>query len=139
MTEQELQQKSIELQLLNQQLNQLQQQIMYLEKQFMDLTNIKENISEIQKAKKDTQMFTPLGPGIFVETELKDNQKVLMNIGAKVAVKKTMKEAEEIIDSQKGEIETFIRENQEQLQQTAIYAMELEKELVSLKDKLKKN
>ena len=55
------------------------------------------------KEKKDAQLFVPIGGGSYVKARLETANKVVVGIGADVAVERTLKEA-------KGELEARIVE-----------------------------
>ena len=62
-------------------------------------------------------MLAPLGRGIFIKTEIKD-EKLFVNVGSKTLVKKTPREAEEIVDTQiseMGHVKAHLMHNIEQI------------------------
>lgn len=138
MIEQELQQKYIQLQLLDQQIKQFQQQILALEQQILEFRTVQDSLDNISKTKSNTNILTPLGIGIFAEASLNNNKEVLMNVGSKVVVKKPIIEAQEIIKTQTIEIENIIKSFQTQLASGIEMAMSLNKEIETLTSKSKK-
>ena len=92
--------KLLEYQLLSQQFGQLQQQLQTLDQQFEELETLSSDLSSL-KNQKDSPTFSSLGGGIFVETEIKESNSVLLSVGSNVLVKKDKEEAIKIIEKQK--------------------------------------
>ena len=59
----------------------------------------------LEKEKKDAQLFVPIGGGSYVKARLETAKKVVVGIGADVAVEKTMKEAKEELEAHIAELE----------------------------------
>ena len=89
----EIQEKYLELKFLEQKINQVNEQILELEKQSLTFNLLSENLEDIQKTKTGEKIFVPLGSGLFIESQLKDNKEVLINIGSDVLIKKDISEA----------------------------------------------
>jgi len=97
---QKIQEREFKIQILEQQIVQVQKQLQQLENQLMELEITKDSINELKKSKKGDEMLSMLSPGIFVKTNLSDNEDVIINVGANVAVKKKTGEAKEMINEQ---------------------------------------
>ena len=59
----------------------------------------------LQKEKKDAQLFVPIGGGSYVKARLVTAKKVVVSIGADVAVERTFKEAKEELETHIAELE----------------------------------
>ena len=59
----------------------------------------------LEKEKKDAQLFVPIGGGSYVKAKLGSADKVVVGIGADVAVERTMKEAKENLENRIAELE----------------------------------
>ena len=55
--------------------------------------------------KKDAQLFVPIGAGSYIKAKLETANKVVVGIGADVAVEKTLKEAKEELEARIAELE----------------------------------
>lgn len=86
------------LSMLEQQANEIKQQIEAVDSQIIELENLRLSLERIEN-KKNGEMLAPLGRGIFLKTEIKDN-KILVNVGSKILVKKSFSETKEIIGNQ---------------------------------------
>ena len=96
--------KMLEYQLLSQQFGQLQQQLQTLDQQFEELEGLSLDLKSLRN-QKDAETFSSLGGGIFVETEIKETDSVLLSVGSNVLVKKNKEEAIKIIEKQKDELQ----------------------------------
>ena|SRR3989344_3746066 len=132
MTKEELQRKYFEFQLLDQQLKQIQEQIFLIQQQIQELESLNANLDSISKTEKKSEILSPLGAGVFIKTELKENKEVLMNIGAKTAVLKTIPDAKKLIALQVNELKRIDMQLNEQLQQGALRASALQEEVEQL-------
>lgn len=131
----DLQDKYIEFQLINQQIAQLQQQILSLSTQLIELKSLKDNLENFKKLKKGTESLVPLGANIFTKMELKENEEVIVNVGSNVLVKKSVPESQKIIDKQLKELESLIEQFQDNLEKIASRAQELQKDLIKATEK----
>lgn len=91
------------LSMMEQQANEMKQQIEAVDMQINELKNLKASLEEVNK-KKGQGMLSPMGRGVFIETEIKDD-KFFVNVGSKTFVKKNNQETQEVIDSQIKELE----------------------------------
>lgn len=123
------QQQFMELQVLAQQINQLHQQSQMIQQQFAELKALKENLADLEQTKPNTNSFSLLGAGIFIESEVKNTKHVLMNVGSQVLVKKTITQAKELIQHQEKEVENILINIEHQIHETTNKAQQLESEL----------
>ena len=59
----------------------------------------------LEKEKKGAQLFVPIGGGSYVKARLETAKKVVVGIGADVAVERTVKEAKEELEVRIAELE----------------------------------
>jgi len=59
----------------------------------------------LEKEKKGAQLFVPIGGGSYVKARLETAKKVVVGIGADVAVERTVKEAKEELEARIAELE----------------------------------
>jgi len=59
----------------------------------------------LEKEKKGAQLFVPIGGGSYVKAKLETSKKVVVGIGADVAVEKTVKEAKVELEARIAELE----------------------------------
>lgn len=119
----EQQKKYIEYQILNNQIKQISNQIGLLDQQLVELNGMEIGLIDLEKNKVGSSLLVPVGSGVFVEGELKDNKNVFMNVGAGVVVKKNFNETKSMLDKQ--------------MQETANVMQQLEMELINLSSRVK--
>jgi len=105
---QEMQKHYMELQFLDQQIKQGEQNIQLLDSQLLELGKMVENISDMKTVDKKSKLFSPIGNGIYVESEVTNTEHLFVNIGANVIAKKTPEEATKIVEKQQGEVRVVI-------------------------------
>ena len=135
---QEIQQKYIELQILNQQIKKIQEQFMLLQQQLAELTSLELSLAEMKDVKKDSEVFSSLGSGIFVNSKLSATENVLVNVGAGVLVTKTIDEAVNLVKTQINNINQSQETIKEELTKAVMYSEQLTQELNELASKEQK-
>lgn len=114
------------------QAQQLLQQMQMLENMFAELSQ-KENsigniirdansaIKSIQEIKTnpDSESLVPIGMGTFIKTKNIPNEKIVVNVGAGVAIEKDHDSALNYLESKIKELEVALQETNSQRQQVA--------------------
>ena len=95
--------EALEKQIIQQNLMNLKNQINSLEMQTQELKKIKEDFSSLKNI-KNKKTYVPLGAGIFLESELKNMENVVLNVGSNVLVKKDFVSAKKILEKQIDEL-----------------------------------
>jgi len=107
----------MQLQLLQQQIQQLTEYLEKLQDQQKELHNSIEALEGLQKTEVDTEILAPVANGIFVRAELKNNQKLTVNVGAGITAEKNLSEILTLLEEQKEKIAENISEAEAVLQQ----------------------
>lgn len=128
----EMQQRYLELQFIDQQVKQLQKQVQAIDLQIVELNNTKANIEELKEVKPGTSVLIPLSSGIFFEGAIKNSREFRVNVGADTVIVKSSSETKELIDEQIREIHKVREEIIGSLQELALSAQNIEKELEGL-------
>lgn len=127
--EEQMQQKYLQFQMMQQQIEQLSQQMEYLNQQNAELEISINAIKELGETKINNQLLAPIADGIFLKGELKDNQKLVVNVGSDVTVERTVPEVVKLLEEQKVEIEKKLIGGEEVLQQLSEQAMRIYQEV----------
>lgn len=130
----ELQQKYLELQLIDQQLKQIQKQIQNIDAQIVELNNTKASIEDLKKAKPNSEVLIPISPGIFFEGTIKDNKDFRVNVGADTVVTKSASETKELVDKQIKEMNELREQMMGNLQEMVLQAQVIQKDLEKLSE-----
>lgn len=133
----ELNEKYIELQIIEQQLKQVNQQLLNLDSQFLELQRIKDNLDDITKTKKNTELLVALGGGVFSKAELKDNKTVLVNVGANTVVEKDIPSSKELISNQINQVKDVVKQLEQEFQILAANSQFLQQDLRKLASEIK--
>jgi len=128
----EIQEKYMQMQMIEQQMQQVQKQMKVIEQQTQELNLTEQALDDLKNTKTGTEILVPLASGIFVKAELKDNEELAINIGADTVVKKNVEEAKKLITEQLGEVTKMQQEFNINLEKLALSAQVLEKELQKL-------
>jgi len=115
--EKKVEEKYVQLQMLQQQVEQITEYLERLQTQQKELDNSIEALAELQKTRINTEILAPLANGIFLKAELKDNQNLVVNVGAEVTVEKTIPEVISLLQEQKEKISENIKEAESVFQQ----------------------
>lgn len=88
----------IQLQMFQQQAEQIEEKINLVSQQIIEIDAINVSLDKIENS-KDEKILANIGKGIYVDAELKGKD-LLVDIGEKILVKKSVKETKEIIRGQ---------------------------------------
>ena len=116
-----------------QEAQQLMYQIQMLENYFANFTQrentlinvLKDTASAIDSIKgitekKESETLVPVGTGIFVKTKISSDDKIVLNVGAGVAIEKDRDSAINFLESRIKEIEVALNETAAQKQEVAL-------------------
>ncbi|MBR9683631.1 prefoldin subunit alpha [Candidatus Woesearchaeota archaeon] len=127
--EQSQQQQYLQLQMLQQQIEQTSQQLEGLAQQFTELEITQDALKQLQGIPKNNEVLATIAPGIFIKTALKDNQKLIINVGASTTAEKTIPQVITLLEKQKAGLELTLAESDAELQKLTQQAMELYQKL----------
>jgi len=95
----------MELRYLEGTVNELQSRISMVNSAITEMRVSKITLEGLEKEKKGTELFVPIGGGSYVKAKLDSAKSVVVGIGADVAVEKTVKETKEELETRIGEME----------------------------------
>lgn len=133
----QLNEKYMELQILEQQLKQVNQQLHNLDSQLLELQRIEDNLGDLSKTKKDTELLVALGGGVFSKAELKDNKTVLINVGSNIVVEKDIPSSKKIIGHQIGQIKDVAKQLEQEFQILAANSQAIQQDLQKVASEMK--
>ena len=110
-----MQQKYLQFQTLQQQIEQISEHVEMLNQQNMEIDVSIMAIKEVGKTEIGKEILAPIANGIFLKSELKDNQRLVVNVGSEVTVEKTIQETAELLERQKEKTSSKIIEANEVL------------------------
>lgn len=128
-TENKLEEKYRQFQALQQQIEQISEHLEFLHQQTRELDISKNALEEISNTTLETEVLAPIANGIFVKGILKNNQKLIVNVGSNVVVEQTVPETIALLAGQQKEIREQLQEAEAILQQLHLQAMKIYQEL----------
>ena len=93
------QESDLKLQIMKSQLQSMEQQHAEIDMKKKQLEQMKDIISGF-KAEKNAKSLSEIGLGIYAETEMKNVDKLLVNIGSNLLVRRTPKEIAKMLNNQ---------------------------------------
>lgn len=130
--EKELESRILEIRLLENQIMQLEQQMALLDQQIMELQALQADLDAIKNAKQQ-EIFAPLGRDIFIRSKLESVDSVLLNVGARVMVKKDIAGAKATLEKQRRRLLDVRGELSREMDNILERAMGIEEEIKSFK------
>jgi prefoldin alpha subunit len=127
--QEQLQQKFLQFQMFQQQIEQINQHLEMLTQQSAELEISINAVKEIGQTKVDQEILAPIAGGIFLQAQLKDNQKLIVNVGSGITVEKTNLQVIELLQQQQAELMQKIIETDSVLQQLSAQAMKIYQEV----------
>lgn len=111
------QEQILEFKEIEQEFEQLSQQMQLIEQNTHEMNELKSSLEEIEK-EENKEILANLGKNIFIQVEIKKKE-LIMGVGNKNFIKKSIPDAKEIIEEQKIKLNTAresIAERLEELQ-----------------------
>jgi len=115
--EEEFRKIAAELRLLESTAEAVQSRINFVNAALTELNLAKMNLEGLEKEKIETSLLVPIGGGSYVKAKIESTEKIVVGIGAGVAVEKTFNEAKEILSKRIEELEKLYGRLQQQLAQ----------------------
>lgn len=101
--EREVQKKVIEIRILEEQIRHLEEQANIVEREILGLQTTHADLDEIKKMRQ-MEAIIPLGRNIFINANIDSADNVLVDVGSKIVVKKSVEEAKKTIERQKEKL-----------------------------------
>ena len=134
MTEKENKTQEIymEYKAIDEHIKQLQKQLEVLTSHLVEMHSTHSSLEDLDKIKKDKEMFVPISSGIFAKGTINSTSELLVNVGANVVVSKDIASAKKLINHQIDEMKKVHKRMLEELEKMAQRAAELEVQLQGL-------
>lgn len=108
----------VELRILEGTAEALQSRISLVNAALTELRVANMTMEGLEKEKKEAHLVVPIGGGSYIETALRSADKIIVGVGAGVAIERTIKEAKENIGNRISNLEktgTSLRQQLEQV------------------------
>lgn len=130
MEKQEVQEKYMEFQFVQQQMAEIQKQAQVVTQQAAELEASKQSLDELSKIEPGAEILVPVQNGIFMKAKLADSKELRVNVGSGITVEKTIQATKELLDNQLVELIEYRQQLVEELQMLLAQAKKLENEIV---------
>jgi len=127
--DEELQRRYVHLQILKQQLNAMIEEKNALNEKAAELTTTIDALNKFEDIKKGEEIWSSLGSGAFVRSDIKDVSDVLVAVGAGVVVKETRERGITIIKGRFEELQKLDQELVAEINKFAEQVQRLESQL----------
>jgi prefoldin alpha subunit len=97
----------------------IQSRINFVNAALTELNYARMNLEGLEKEQVETSLLIPIGGGSYIKAKIESVDKVVVGVGAGVAVEKTLKEAKETLSKRIEELEKLLKRLQQQLTQVA--------------------
>ena len=104
MSQKQLQEKMLKYQTLEETLNQLNQRRELFTMKLIEIEQTKQTIEEVEKS-KEADVFLPLGSGVFLPGKVSKKEKIIVGLGADIAVEKNVEEVKKVLEDRKKTLE----------------------------------
>jgi len=135
MVSKELQSKYIQLQMMKQQLGAFIQEKNLIDEKSSELSNAINAMKKLEDVKMGSEIWSPVGAGAFVRSDVKDTENVLIGVGAGVVLKKNRADAVTTLESRLSEITALDRNIVAEIKKFSQQFEALEKEVEKLAEK----
>ncbi|MFB6292207.1 MAG: prefoldin subunit alpha [Candidatus Nanohaloarchaea archaeon] len=132
MPEQEQQELVRRYQEIQQQVQQLQQYIETVEENISELDTTIRAVGDLEDVEEGTEILAPLGSGVMAVAELKENDRVITELGGNTREKKDTEDAVEVLETKKSDLEETKEDIEGTLQELQTQMQQVEGQLQKL-------
>jgi prefoldin alpha subunit len=118
---------------LREQSEEIEKQLQFVSEQISELQGFSSNL-EILKEDKEREMLASIGKGVHMKVERKENEKLFVEVGAGVVVRKTPEEAQRVVKKQIQKFQEVKMHLTEKLHEHAEEFRKMLKEVEGMKD-----
>ncbi len=134
----DLEKTYIELQVMKQQLEAFLEEKNALNDKITELANTINAIKKIGKIKEKNEIWSPLGSGAFIKSDIKGVNKILVSVGAGVIATKTRTDAIKLLQKRSEELTKIDKEIMKNIDMFVKAIEKKENELQKIANKLEK-
>lgn len=106
-TQQALEQKYMEFQMVMQQLERVREQLHKTDERIAEVGFVIESLKNFSTVEVGSEILIPVSNGVFAKAKITDTSKLLVNVGADTVTEKTVTDSLDMLAQQKQRIEEF--------------------------------
>jgi len=134
MTEKELQEKILTYRVMEARVDGLAKQRDMLINKIMELQSTLNSMDDLKKS--DGEVIFPIGSEAYKVARAIEKDKLIVEVGANIALEKTTEEGKIILDKRKRELENFINQVQQEIAKVSNAISQLQPEIQEMANKL---
>jgi len=115
--EKQEQENMYKLSIFEQQINQLEQQLQAVNQRIVELSNLNLGLDDLKNS-KDKKIMAGIGKGMFIKAKILDDN-LLVDIGGKNLVKKTIPQAQKLISKQVEKLSEIKKQIEDSIEELA--------------------
>ncbi len=127
-SEEEVNRKLMQAQILQANLQMLRERAQKIVEHYQELEHTKRALEDLGKL-KNSEALVPVGSGSYIKGSVSDTSKVIVSIGANIAVKKSGEDAVKLMEERMDEAQKVLGEIVEQEQSLSAQLQRLQPEL----------
>ncbi|MFH0949445.1 MAG: prefoldin subunit alpha [Candidatus Aenigmatarchaeota archaeon] len=135
----EIQKKYMQLQIFQQQMSAYAEEKGAIDEKIVETTITISAIKELGTVQLKNEMWSSLGTGTFVRSDIKDKEQVLLSVGAGIVIKVSRERAEEVLRKRIDQLGELDRSLMQEINRLGTEAEKIEHELQSLIEQSEKN
>jgi prefoldin alpha subunit len=109
--------KFMQFQMLQKHIEQINEHVKMLNAQQQELIESKDALTQLKGEEQGSEVLAPIANGVFMKATLKDNNSLLVNVGADTVVEKTVDEVVALLEGQQQQMGQKILEAESFMQQ----------------------
>ncbi|MBN2014813.1 MAG: prefoldin subunit alpha [Candidatus Altiarchaeota archaeon] len=121
-----LQRLLMEMEAYRRQAEELARQMQLVESRIIEIESTMVSLESLGGRKIGSEIMVPIGSDCFIRAELKDNENVIVGIGASVSIEETLPKAKEILKSREEKMDEALSKLQKALTEVNKKLVELE-------------
>jgi prefoldin alpha subunit len=130
----EFQEKLLLYQLLENKVNSLMKRREMILSKIVETETTINSLDELDKSKDEDILF-PLGSNTYIQGMIKKREKIIVELGANIAVEKDTEKTKEILQSRKNNLQTILQTIEKELVNASREMAKLEPEIRSMVEK----
>jgi len=134
MEEKKLEERVLAYRFLESRFNALIKQRDLLNSKLVEIQSTLESIEEIEKSE---EILFPLASGAYTLGKIIDKQKIVLSIGANIAVEKSLADAKKFLNERKNEIEKALNQVNKEIANLSFKLQVLEREISRIAEERK--
>ena len=129
MDDQQAREYYVKIKTLREEVDKLSEQLQEIDGKTLEIHEMIQAVKQADEIQAGDELLVPLTNGVFIKATAKENQELLLNVGADSVVKKTPKQTVTLLKEQQQSLTTFRQQVTQKREEVAKQAQEVEEEV----------